>query len=186
MRYSCWTMQDAHPVPAYSFIYHEYVNNFMGNQGGMQYYLDLDKQPENLLWRTAFAFASGNLLSVILGEHGQLLWGWICPWGATSTPEQESELTLIRNLNAFRKANPQFLIYGRMLEPLNQVTGPKWTLPIMSRFPRELDAFITTWWQAPDGTKALIITNFRPVEQTVEVDGKPVVLPPLDAILLPC
>lgn len=184
MRYSCWTMQDAHPVPAYSFVFHEYVNNFMGNQGGMQYYLDLDKQPENLLWRTAYAFASGNLLSVILGEHGTLLWGWICPWGKTSTPDQESELTLIRNLNAFRKSHPQFLIYGRMLEPLNQVTGPKWTLPIMSRFPRELDAFIATWWQAPDGDKALILTNFRPVEQTVEVDGNPVVLPPLNAVKL--
>ena len=186
MRYACWDMQDGHPVPAYSFVFHEYANNFMGNQNGMQFGIDIDKQPENLLWRTGYAFASGNLLSVILGPDGCLVWGWIIPWDSFSRPEQESELTLIHNLNAFRKAYPQYLVYGRMLEPLNEVTGPKWSLPIPWRFPRELDAFFSTWWQAPDGSKALVLTNFRPEEQTVSVDGRNVTLPPLDAVILPC
>ena len=185
MRYACWDMRDAHPVPAYSFIYHEYVNNFMGNQNGIDFGIDFDKQPENLLWRTAYAFASGNLLSVVLGPGGSLMWGWIIPWDTSTRPDQESELTLLRNLNAFRKQFPQFMVYGRMLEPQNEVAGPKWTLPVPWRFSRELDAFIPTWWQAPNGDKALVLTNFRPAEQVAEVDGHPIVLPPLNAVIIP-
>ena len=48
----------------------------------------------------------------------------------------------------------------------------------------EIDAFFATWWQTPDGEKALVLTNFRPVEQTVFVDGKPVALPPLNAVIV--
>ncbi len=73
-----------------------------------------------------------------------------------------------------------------MLEPLNEVAGPKWTLSVMNNSPREIDACFANWWQAPDGARSLVLANFRPVEQIVHVDVKSVVLLPLNAVELPC
>ncbi len=104
-------------VPAYAFIFHEYVNNFQGNQVETTGMLEVDKGANHLLQRTAYSFAAGDLMTIVLTEDGEIHWGW-CTRFSVPVPDQESIIALIRNLTAWRKqaAHP-FLVYGRMEKP---------------------------------------------------------------------
>ncbi len=187
LRFACWNLARARPVPAYAYLFHEYINNFMGNQCGIYWNLELEKCPENLLWRTAYSFSAGDLLSVVLKDHGQIHWGWNYKWDRPQ-PEQGSIVTLVRNLNAFRKQHPEFLQYGRMIRPLAAISGETWDL-VTTRGPRVLDAFLHASWRSPDGKEAQVVTNFLPRRQTVRiapVRGEKafnITLPPLSAVI---
>ncbi len=177
-----WECSRAIPVPAYEFIYHEYINNFMGNQCRAGQDFDNEKSPENLLWRTAFAFDSGNLLSVVLKDRGHIHWGWCMKWNEPE-PEQSSIITLVKNLNNARKRWPQFLQYGRMMKPKMPVSGGKWMLHLQNGTAYEFDSFFHTFWRAPDGSEALIITNFLPKRQSVQFGTDSVEIEPLSAFV---
>lgn len=170
------------PVPAQSFVFHGITNCFCGNQGAAANRIDHLKCPWNLLYRTAYAFNAGDLLSVMLKDGGRFHWGWVLGWDFQE-PDQKSMIHLIRNLNAIRKKYPQFLLHGKMLEPLAEVTGEKWIMKLRCE-ELVLDSFLYSSWQAQNGEKAMIVTNFLPEEQTVFIDGKATVLPPLDAIVI--
>lgn len=60
------------PVPLYSYIYHEYVNNFMGNQCLVTDVINTDKSPLNLNQRIAYSFCAGDMLAVALSDGGQI------------------------------------------------------------------------------------------------------------------
>lgn len=187
LRFACWNIARTRPVPAYAYLFHEYINNFMGNQCGIYWNLELEKCPENLLWRTAYSFSAGDLLSVVLKDHGQIHWGWNYKWERPQ-PEQESIMTLVRNLNTFRKQHPEFLQYGRMIRPLAAVSGDTWEL-VTARGSRMLEAFLHSSWRSPDGREVQIVTNFLPRLQTVRItpdsgtEPFDLVLPPLSAVI---
>jgi len=189
LRAGAWGSEYGACVPAYAYVFHEYINNFMGNQCGYTYWeIDEKKSPENLLYRTAFTFNSGDLLSVVLKDNGQIHWGWVVKWKHPS-PEQTSIITLIRNLNAMRKKYPEFLRYGKMIKPLAKLTGGRWTL-FTGTGNREQDAFLHSSWESPDGRKAQIVTNYLPQEQKIHVaalNGNipfDITIPPLSAFVL--
>lgn len=160
------------PVPAYSFVFHEYLVNFMGNQNGFNKVVPCEKNPYSLHYRLAYSFAAGDLLTVMLTGEGKLFWDWGTPW-SVPPPEQKSLLTLLHNLTTARKgvAYP-YLQEGRMLPPnpcqtelfeLIRQDGSKIVFPDV----------ISTAWEGRDGTRAQIFVNFMPgdKEATVELDG---------------
>ena len=105
------------PVPAYAFVNHEYVNNFMGNQNGASSAIDTEKCPMNFLQRLAYSFCAGDMLTVILRGDGDMIWDWGTKW-ETEIPDQENIIQLVRNLNAWRTGTGKdFLVTGRMLKP---------------------------------------------------------------------
>ncbi len=163
-----WNMGGV-PVPGYEFVFHEYVCNFMGNQCGISYHIDCEKSPGNLLYRLAYAFISGNLLSVVLNKHGQIHWGWIAPWNMKK-PEQNPVIRLIRELNGFRRKHPEFLLCGRMQKPHFSVSCKKYPLEVVCGR-REFDAVLHSCWEAPDGQTAAIFVNWRKTSQTVAVSS---------------
>jgi len=183
------------PVPLHSFLFHEYCADFMGNQAGVTNDIRCAECPENILWRIAYAFNAGNLLSVTLRDKGVIDWGAAADWNS-EPPDQEPIMTLIRNLNRLRRRYPQFLRSGRMIRPLCNVSGGSYELKMVRR-PREvIDSFTHSSWRSPAGEYAMIVTNFLPVEQTVTLtvpDGVEVEnnggtilrLPPLTAKVLP-
>ena len=154
------------PIPLYQFVFHEYVNNFMGNQVFASQCIDCEKSPENLLWRIAYAFNAGDLLSVTLRDKGIIDWGAAADW-KSDPPEQSSVLTLIRNLNHMRREYPQFLRYGRMLKPILTLSGEKTELHLEKRIDK-LDSFTHACWEASDGSLAQIVTNFLSKVQIVK------------------
>jgi hypothetical protein len=156
-------------VPAYAFVYHEYVNNFMGNQVGTLETVDASSGPESMLFRIAYSFASGDMTTVVLKDKGQIHWGWCCPW-TVEPPPQDLVRTLIANLNPWRRGlGKPFLCFGRMLEPLPMV-GHR-IVPMVMKDGRRVpyDSVLASCWISQDGRNAQVLTNYLDEEQEVRV-----------------
>ena len=157
------------PVPAYAYVFHEYVNNFMGNQ--VQVGTDLQKSPLNLLQRIAYSFAAGDLLSVVLKDKGEIHWGWCEKW-VVPAPPQEPTIKFLAHLNAWRTgAGQPFLVTGRMLKPW-PIAGER-NVPLVLAWKGDVHNFpsvFTTRWRASNGREAQVLVNYLPdTEQTVTV-----------------
>ncbi len=102
------------PVPLYSYLYHEYVNNFMGNQICMM----LSLEEYNYPYRAAYSFIAGDMLTVVLGDKGQIS----CAWGNDCFrfhTDKEAACRLLKNLNGWRRgAGRDHLHMGKMVTPL--------------------------------------------------------------------
>ena len=112
LRYSI-NLRFAIPVPAYAYLNHEYINNFMGNQNSVRECVDYGRSPLNLHQRIAYSFVAGDMLTVVLRGGGKIAWEWGTTWEAPG-PDHDSVVQLIRSLNAWRVGvGKPFLVYGR-------------------------------------------------------------------------
>ncbi|MBR5448743.1 MAG: hypothetical protein IKV43_02040, partial [Clostridia bacterium] len=87
------------PIPAYGYMFHEYLANFSGNQDGTYWALNTIDNPTNLAFRLANCYITGNMLSVTLNDEGKITWGWGHNEDEEGLPNQEEIITLVRNLN---------------------------------------------------------------------------------------
>ena len=160
------------PVPAYAYVYHEYVNNFMGNQNGVSGMIDMEKSPDNFLQRLAYAFCAGDLLTVIIRDDGEMIWDWGGSW-TVQGPDRRQTVQLINNLSGWRQGlGKDYLIYGRMIKPL-PVEDTR-NVPMITRTAgREipLESVFTSSWLLPNGRNAQFIVNYLPENQTVTLDA---------------
>jgi len=165
----CNHYQFGKAIPAYSYVFHEYVNNFMGNNVGVLEKIDEKKSPVNLLLRTAYSFAAGDLLTIMLKDKGEIHWAWCVKWDV-EPPEQEPVITLIRNLNEWRKKEGKpFLCFGRMEKPYS-LKGVK-NVPIYLRtgFTLDCDSVFSSRWISPEGRDAQIVCNYLQEEQKITI-----------------
>ena len=158
------------PVPAYSYIFHEYINNFMGNQNTIHQTLDLPKNPHCTLYRIGYSLAAGDMLTVALGDKAEIHYGWDVPW-EWETPNQENIFTLIRHINPWRIKMEKFLRYGKMLKTNELENTGEYKLYLECGEEISVSSLITVRWEAPDGSQAQIIVNFLPEEQTCTYPG---------------
>ena len=107
------------PVPLYSYIYHEYVTNFMGNNVCGDGFVNCHKTPEIFQYRLAYSFLAGDFLTVVINDEGEILWAWgQRDFSPEYRPDREASLSLIKTLTEWRKACPGYLQLGRTLHPL--------------------------------------------------------------------
>lgn len=109
------------PIPVYSYIYHEYVNNFMGNQVCAM----LNKTENNYPYRLAYSFAAGDMLSVVVDGNGQVQHSW-CDWikPADKCVDKDVAFGFLATLNGWRNGVAKdFLHLGRMVQPLEVCCG---------------------------------------------------------------
>ncbi len=162
------------PVPAYAFVFHEYINNFMGNQNCISAAVNHAENPDNLLYRVAYSFAAGDMLTVVLGDQGNILWDWGCSWDVP-LPDQEKVKTLIRNLNAMRRGpGRDYLRRGRMQQPY-PVLGTK-DFPFRLKkewkdWVHHFPSVLSSRWTLEDGREGQILVNYFDCEQTVSVQA---------------
>lgn len=160
------------PVPAYAYVNHEYVNNFMGNQNGLSDAINIGESPMNYLQRLAYAFCAGDMFTVILRGNGGMIWSWGTLW-EEEIPNQENAIQLIRNLNGWRTgAGKDFLVTGRMLKPLP--FGGATNVPMISKpGGREINisSILTSNWQYGK-SKVQFFVNYLPREQEITVELK--------------
>ena len=107
------------PIPMYSYIYHEYVNNFMGNQISCGL---LSGERYGYTYRMAYSFIAGDLYTYIIDGNGKTHIAW-CNDEIIS---DEMPNRLIKNTNKWRIGHfERFLHYGKMVKPLPYACGTK-------------------------------------------------------------
>ena len=110
----------------------------MGNQVNVPQLFNSQYATENLLYRIAYAFTAGDMLTLVLDENGSVVWGW-GEKDFRNSPDQKSVLHLVRILNHCRKRWKEFLHYGKMVHPM-EVTGVGFTeLPMQCGYIQKVD-----------------------------------------------
>lgn len=165
------------PVPAYAYLFHEYLNNFMGNQCACDNSIDRDKTPYSMLYRVAYSFAAGDLLTIVLRENGQISWAWGSPWDV-APPEQEPIFTLMKNLNLHRREFADYLHYGKMVKPKPVSGAGNKTLYRFKGDDITISSVLSTRWKSKDGKEMQVLVNWQKEHQTVSVDCKKVYASP--------
>lgn len=161
------------PVPAYAYLFHEYLNNFMGNQCACDNSVDRERTPYSMLYRIAYSFTAGDLLTMVLRESGKVSWAWGSPWDA-EPPKQEPIFEFMKNLNRHRKDFMEFLHYGKMVKP-KPVNGTcDMTLYRFKGDDITVPSVLSTRWMARDGKTMQVLVNWQEEPQKVSVDCKKV------------
>lgn len=109
-----WTYAElaGEAVPAYAYIYHSRVNNFMGNQSCCPFRL----MECDYLYRLTYSFLAGDMLTIVLDDDGDIMHFWGAAKTMSEKPEQESCFKLIENMNAWRVVAKEYLCYGDMVK----------------------------------------------------------------------
>lgn len=186
------------PVPAYSYLFHEYLNNFMGNQNTIHDALVLAENPDCVLFRIAYSFAAGDLITVALGDGGRIHWGWDVPW-EVEAPEQEPVFELIKNLNIWRRERKEYMHFGKMIRPKEVKTEGEFVLKLKGGAKTKYSSLLTSRWKSQQGKEGQIIVNFLAKEQVCSAECEKVfispeteaekyegriIIPPLSAVLV--
>lgn len=179
MRDTCVRLS-GEPVPAYQYVYHVYINNFMGNQCNDWWNIKHDKCPDNLQFRIAQAFSAGEMLTVVLRDDGSIDWCAAADWNV-APPAQEPVIALIKNLNAARKKYPQYLMRGEMVKPPLEVECGKYTIHYRDRI-GEYPEISTSAWRETNGKIMQFFVNFRAQPVKCRIGGEEVEIAPLSVI----
>jgi hypothetical protein len=167
-------------VPAYQYVYHAWINNFMGNQCMEWINIDHARSPDNLQFRIAQAFSAGEMLTVVLRDDGSIDWSGAADW-KFAPPAQEPVMELIKNLNAARRKYPQYLMRGEMTAPPLELKCDKYTLHYRKRT-AEYPEIFTSAWRAPDGKGMQFFVNFQTRPVKCLIGGKEVEIAPLSVV----
>lgn len=164
-----WAMGGT-PVALYSYLYHEYTSGFSGNGVWIHDKVDLKKTPYFMLWNLSWNFVSGNVLSVILKDKGDIHWNWCQLW-KDPAPEQEPLITLIGNLSRWRKGEmKKYLVAGRMVK-CPEVLAPAVTIYTTSQTPPQVPSVLSAAYSSDEGKVVILAnSNCAPAESTVVFD----------------
>lgn len=177
------------PVPAYSMLFHRYVNGFTGNGVGMAGEFDESRSPEYLAYIIGAGVAAGNIISVVLKEQGKIHYSWGRLWSYPE-PEQSSIFDLIGNLNRHRRSDARkFLVYGEMLKAPENESVPYILHFRYGRKPRSVPSVLVTRWRSGE-EEAIILINYRRTPERVKLEFAPeqggtcvLEVPPLDMLV---
>lgn len=95
------------PIPLYSFLYHEFVHNFMGNQ----ICESLLSHPLNYPYRLAYSLLAGDALTVVMTDKG-----FVDAWCRNEKLDKTIVLKCLRSFNAWRRGLfGSYLKWGKMV-----------------------------------------------------------------------
>ena len=150
---------DVKCVPVYDYVYHEYVNNYMGNCNTSFFTLDVGKHPEYLFYRTGYLFTTGTVLTVVLKNDGKLHWDWSSPWKLPDV-DQQAYGEYVKTLNSWKKGLLKgALTYGRMLKPLETECG-EYSFTRKDGEVKTYPSLNSTRWLCDDGEEVQVVVNY--------------------------
>ena len=160
----------ANPVPAYAYVYHAYLFNFMGNENSFNAAVPEYKNPYSLHFRMAYSFAAGDVLTGVLNGKGELFWDWGTVWSIES-PDQPSLLKLARRLIGLRKGLlREHLLCGTMIRPLEYTAEDVFKLIRSDDSVIEYPAVLSTAWVNEAGEQIQVFVNFTAGDKTVTLE----------------
>lgn len=159
-------------VPAYAYVYHEYVNNFMGNQVCAHEFFDHSISPQNMFYRIAYSFCAGDMLTLVINENGQIAWNW-GEKEMPTLPNQSDVIKFTRNLNSWRRGcGKRFLHEGRMIAPFKIEQPELVEFSMRSGYKLKLEQILTTCWQVENGERGQILVNYSPEPISCKINLK--------------
>ena len=172
-------------VPLYTYLYHEYLYNFMGNQVCSPFDETDDR---SIFYRLAYSFAAGDSMTLVLDQDGNVK----SRWGNLSTdyiPNKERILAFVARLTHLYKTEAKKYLYGgRMVAPPSVECATVKLHKKMDGVPVECDsilpALLVTSWEDGNGGRVTLLVNPTEEEQSAVVDGKAVRVPALDGMIL--
>ncbi len=158
------------PVPLYAYLYHSYVNNFMGNQVNGDRIFNCDACKDNLLYRLAYSFTAGDFLTLIINDMGRIQWSWgQSNFSNARMPDMDNTLSFVKNLNSWRKGESRkFLLSGDMVKPLEITEMDDHQIFCSGRW-LKVPAVMSTRFKASDGTFGQVFANYNTVPKTIKV-----------------
>ena len=159
------TLRQGRPVPAYNYVYHEYVCNFMGNQNELEKTTRFAAAPDNLLYRTAYSFLAGDILSITLGDGGNISWGWNAPFYG-DFPESEFLSDFIKSANCWRRSfAKKYLFFGKLLKTKPARVNKSTAFVLKSGYEIKDSVILNRRFEAQDGSVAEFFVNRTFTEQ---------------------
>lgn len=156
----------AKSVPAYAYVYHEYLFNFMGNENAFNVAIPNTKNPFSLHFRMAYSFIAGDVLTGVLNGRGELFWDWGTVWD-TVAPDQGTLLKLMKKLLRLRKgAAYEYLQYGRMIRPIAYETGV-FKLIRSDDTLVEYPDVLSSAWENASGSQVQIFVNYTDSDKEI-------------------
>lgn len=161
------------PVPLYSFLYHEYLHNFMGNQ----VCAGIKESRDSYRARLAYSFVAGDCMTLILRPDGKILprWGYR---EDENLPDTDKALNLIESLVWLMKSGAKkYLLAGRAVKIPELKCASE-------RFESETDGYIDipSVYGAGyelDGKVMTVLVNHTDKEQTVILGDETLTVPKL-------
>lgn len=147
------------PVPLYGYLYHSYLNNFMGNQVCTHEWLDHHKYPDSLYLRMAHAFIAGDMLTFIIDQDGNVTWNWGNHDNST-LPDQQKVIAFADVLNRARRLFKKYLHTGQMQKPVEVLCNTQ-KIPHADKYVDEYPVLLTSSWLAEDGMCGQFIVNYN-------------------------
>ncbi|MBQ0111031.1 MAG: hypothetical protein KBS41_03790, partial [Oscillospiraceae bacterium] len=158
------------PVPIYAYIYHQYVNNFLGNQVCVDWHIDAGKFKDSFFERIAYSFAAGDMLTVVINEDGQIDWNWGKKDKERPVPNQEHAAMFIKNLNMWRTGKgKKYLHTGKMIKPM-AVKCENYQMERNTLGTITVPRIHTSAWLSKDGGKAQFLVNYGETAYECTVD----------------
>ena len=160
------------PVPAYNFVFNEYVQNYMGNMNSTNFLFPYEKYPETAFYRYGYAFAQGDMTTLVLKDGGKIHWDWGTPWDAPEL-DQAKIIPYFNLLHDWRKGLlKNAFFFGRMEKPL-KTECPKFKLPlnILSAHHTFPGVITTRFVYANEDLQILV--NYRDFKQKVKISNIP-------------
>lgn len=156
-------------VPVYSYVYHQYLNNFMGNQVGTHTRFDYHKAQDSLFERIAYSFSAGDMLTLVIDEDGGISWNWGCN-NCTIAPDQAAVKMLVKNLNSWRWGyGKKYLHTGKMVKPFEVICG-KNEFACNVGGPLVRDRLYTRAWDSDEGDFGQFIINYNAVDDDCKIN----------------
>lgn len=163
------------PIPLYSYIYHEYLRNFMGNQVSCP----LLNSKDSMCARMAYSFSAGDCMTIVLTPFGKIMTNW-GNHDFTKLPDKEKAIRFAANMQKFYKEKAwKFLYDGKMIKP-QTFECENVSFPTDGGYDVQIPAIYTSAWEKNED-RAQIFVNHTDNDIQTEFMGKKLTVKALDA-----
>lgn len=165
------------PVSLYSYIFHEYVRNFMGNQVGCP----INGFEDSVNYRLAYSFVAGDSMTIVLSPDKSILPNWGFRYNDNAN-NRELTFKFINNLTSFYKNDKYKLLYNGRRIPAKEVICDTISYSMWhTNKPLVVPKILTCAYEI-DGKKIQILCNPFNYEVPCKLNGNNYIIEPLNAI----
>lgn len=157
--------EQAISVPAFQYVYSEYIKNFMGNQCDFTKHVPFENK-DSFLFRTAYSFVAGDLLTIILKGGGELHFDWGADWIQSGPPQVVLKRFINTLCNFHRGEAYNYLMYGRMVKDIPFEGAKPYVMTLKDGRKIAYPDVISKTWEYK-GKKVQIFVNYLGEERTI-------------------